>query len=200
MPNSIFTPPGSRYNHPAKIMTLGHVYAQGKAADAGRVRESRTEYDAGIIQDNTRWTRLIHALNQERKWPLKQLFAALDPLLAPGIALVVVPPHRAFQAFWPVRTLAQMLAGNGRIDATGCLVRHITIQRIVYGGPSTRALHRQTIQVENPERVEGRRVLLLDDIAKSGASLVACREMLLGAGAEEVQAMALGRVIVPDRV
>ena len=200
MPDSIFMPAGDHLDHPAKIMTLGHVYAQGKAADAGRVRESRTEYDAGIIQDNTRWTRLIHALNQGRKWSLKQLFAALDPLLAPGIALVVVPPHRTFQAFWPVRTLAQMLAENGRIDATGCLVRHITIQRIVYGGPSTRALHRQTIQVENPERVEGRRVLLLDDIAKSGASLVACREMLLGAGAEEVQAMALGRVIVPDRV
>jgi len=42
-------------------------------------------------------------------------------------------------------------------------------------------------------------VLLLDDIAKSGASLMACRELLLGAGAETVQAMALGRVIVPDR-
>ena len=199
MPNSIFTHAGSRYNHPAKIVTLGHVYAQGKASDAGRVRESRTEYNAGVIQDNAWWTRLIHALNQGRKWPLKQLCAALDPLLEPGIALAVAPPHRAFQAFWPLRALAQMLAENGRIDATGCLVRHTTIRRIVYGGPSTRALHRQTIQLEHGELVEGRSVLLLDDIAKSGASLMACRELLLGAGAETVQAMALGRVIVPDR-
>ncbi len=150
------------------------------------------------MNENATWTRLINALNGERQWPLKRLYAMLDLLLAPGIALAVVPPHRAFQAFWPVRTLAQMLAQNGRIDATACLVRHATIRRIIFGGLSTRALHKHTIQLEHGELVAGKRVLLLDDIAKSGASLVACREMLLEAGAETVQAMALGRVIVPE--
>jgi len=198
MQDSVFTPSGEQYNRPAKIVTLGHYYAQGKAADAKIVRESRAGYNAGRVRDHAAWTRLINALNRERKWPLKQLYAALDPLLERDIALAVVPPHRAFQAFWPLRTLAQMLAENGRIDATGCLVRHTTIRRIVFGGPSTRALHRQTIQIEDPEWVEGRRVLLLDDIAKSGASLMACRELLLEAGAEGVQALALGRVIVPE--
>ncbi len=56
----------------------------------------------------------------------------------------------------------------------------------------------QTVEVEHQELVEGRQVLLLDDIAKSGASLMACRELLRDAGAETVQAMALGRVIVPE--
>jgi phosphoribosylpyrophosphate synthetase len=78
-------------------------------------------------------------------------------------------------------------------------VRHMTIRRITFGGPSTKALHRQTIRVENPHRVEGKRVLLLDDITKSGASLLACREMLYEAGATLVQAMALGKVIVAAR-
>ena len=83
------------------------------------------------------------------------------------------------------------------MDATSCLVRHTTIRRIVFGGPSTRALHRQTVRVENPSLVVGRRVLLLDDIAKkSGVSLEACREMLYEAGAKVVQAMALGKVII----
>ena len=198
--DSIFTPAGERYNHPAKIVTLGHCYAQGKAsAAAHRVRESRADYNAGVVRDNAAWTRLITALNKERQWPLKQLYAALDPVLAPNIAVAVVPPHRAFQAFWPLRTLAQKLCENDRVDATACLVRHTTIRRIIYGGPSTRALHRQTIQVEHQELVAGRRVLLLDDIAKSGASLVACRRAAGEAGAETVQAMALGRVIVPGK-
>ena len=142
------------------------------------------------------WTWLLNALNAERQWPLKRLYELLDPMLEPGIAIAAVPPHRAFQAFWPLRILAQRLAANGRVDASSCLVRHTTIRRIIYGGPSTRALHRQTIQVEDRELVEGQRVLLLDDIAKSGASLVACRELLQEAGAKTVQAAALGRVIV----
>lgn len=75
-------------------------------------------------------------------------------------------------------------------------MRHTTIRRIIYGGPSTRALHRQTIQVEEGALVQGQRVLLLDDITKSGASLVACREMLQEVGAEMVQALALGKAIV----
>ncbi|MGI4792147.1 MAG: phosphoribosyltransferase family protein [Janthinobacterium lividum] len=90
-------------------------------------------------------------------------------------------------------------AGFGRIDATACLVRRTIICRIIFGGPSTLALHQQTIQVEDETLVQGKRVLLLDDIAKSGVSLVACRKMLQEAGAEMVQAVALGRVIVDIR-
>ena len=199
MQDPIFLPSGEHLNRPAKIVTLGHYYPAGKRAAAqNAVREARADYNARFVQENAGWTRLINALNGERQWPLKRLFAILDPLLAPGIALAAVPPHRAFQAFWPLRTLAQQLAENRRIDATSCLVRHTTIRRIIYGGPSTRALHRQTIQAEHQELIVGQRVLLLDDIAKSGASLVACRELLYEAGAETVQALALGRVIVPE--
>ena len=153
-------------------------------------------YNPSIVRDHLAWTRLINALNAERQWPLKRLYKMLDSMLEPGIAIAAVPPHRAYQAFWPLRTLVQRLAANGRIDATACIVQHTTIRRIIYGGPSTRALHRQTIQVEEGALVQGQRVLLLDDIAKSGASLVACREMLQEVGAEMVQAVALGRVIV----
>ncbi|MES2461286.1 MAG: phosphoribosyltransferase, partial [Armatimonadota bacterium] len=82
-----------------------------------------------------------------------------------------------------------------RIDATDCLVRHTKIVRIVFGGPSTPSLHRRTIRCECGEKIAGKRVLLLDDIAKSGQSLLACRAMLYEAGASFVQAAALGRVI-----
>ena len=201
----LFLPAAGRYNQPARIVTLGHVYPQGQARAAKAaldvLRESRGRYDAAPHADpqavvrNAGWTKLLAALNAGRQWPLKRLFDQLDPLLLPDVALAAVPPHRAYQAFWPTRTLAQRLAANGRIDATACLVRQTTIRRILFGGPSTRALHRATVSVESAHLIQGRRVLLLDDIAKSGASLVACRELLLEAGASVVQAVALGRVI-----
>jgi len=211
---AIFVPASGRFNQPARIVTLGHVYPLGQARAAknalnknalGVVREGRAGYDAydtappadpQAVARNVAWTRLVTALNADRQWPLTRLFDQLDPLLAPDIAVAAVPPHRAYQAFWPTRTLAQRLAAHGRMDATACLVRQTTIRRIIFGGPSTRALHRATIRVEEAEIIQGRRVLLLDDIAKSGASLVACRELLLEAGASVVQAVALGRVIV----
>jgi hypothetical protein len=198
----VFTPAWGRRSQPGRIVTLGHYYPHGGVGGARTLlREARagyrTEADPQAVARNMGWTRLINALNAGRRWPLDRLFEMLDPVLRPGIALAAVPPHRAYQAFWPVRELAGRLAAErGRVDATGCLVRVATIRRIVFGGPSTRALHRDTIRAEGAERVRGRRVLLLDDIAKSGASLVACRELLREAGAEAVQALALGRVIV----
>jgi len=181
----IFVPAAGHYNRPARIVTLGHVYAQGQGRAAkdsvkNTVRESRAPYgaDPQVVARNAGWTRLVAALNAERQWPLRRLFELLDPLLVPDIAVAAVPPHRAYQAFWPARTLAQRLAADGRVDATACLVRHTTIRRIVFGGPSTRALHRATVYVEEAHLIQGRRVLLLE------------------AGASAVQAVALGRVIV----
>ena len=203
---SLFVPAWDRNNQPSKIVTLGHCYPRGKIA-AAKTLVRETDHQAGqvdgpsdsrLVRDHLAWTRLLNALNLERQWPLKRLYEMLDPMLKSGVAVAVVPPHKAYQAFWPMKTLAQRLAGNARVDATSCLVRHTTIRRIVFGGPSTRALHRQTIQVKDAELIRGQRVLLLDDIAKSGASLMACRGMLLEAGAEVVQAMALGRVIVGE--
>lgn len=201
--SALFVPHWNKYNKPARIVTLGHFYPESQKGTAqSLVREEREGYhtdtptDFRVMRQNLGWTQLITALNDERQWPLKRLFEILDPMLEQDIAIAVVPTHMAYQAFWPTRTLAQQLAENNRVDATSCLVRHTTIRRITFGGPSTKVLHRQTIRVENPHIIQDKRVLLLDDIAKSGASLIACREMLLEAGATLVQAMAIGRVII----
>jgi hypothetical protein len=201
--DSVFLRSWPAYNRPSSIVTLGHYYPQRQLGETETLlRESPASYHAAApinpvaIRRNLGWTTLINALNADRRWPVKRLFERLDTMLEPEIGIAVVPTHLAFQAFWPMRTLARQLADHERVDATSCLVRHTTIKRITFGGPSTRALHRQTIRLERQELVAGRRVLLLDDITKSGASLLACREMLLEAGAVTVQAMAIGRVIV----
>jgi hypothetical protein len=201
--DAIFLHSWPAYDRPSSIVTLGHYYPQ-RQIDVSEtlLRESRSSYNAAVPIDpsamcqNLGWTKLINALNTSRQWPIKRLFERLDPMLQRDISIAVVPTHMAYQAFWPTRTLARQLAADKRVDATSCLVRHTTIKRITFGGPSTRALHRQTVRLEHPELVAGRRVLLLDDITKSGASLAACREILLEEGATVVQSMALGRVIV----
>ncbi|WP_437607139.1 ComF family protein [Sorangium sp. So ce834] len=46
-------------------------------------------------------------------------------------------------------------------------------------------------RVRAPERVHGRRVALVDDVATTGATLAACRDALLGAGAASVTYLVL---------
>ena len=203
---AIFLPMWSSYNRPSRIVTLGHYYPRRQIDTANTIlRESGGGYSAvnpdnpnnpKAMRQNLGWTTLINALSADRRWPIKRLYEMLDPMLQPGISIAVVPTHMSYQAFWPMRTLARQLAAHERSDATSCLVRHTTVKRITFGGPSTRELHRQTIRLEHPELVAGANVLLLDDIAKSGSSLAACRDILLDAGAAVVQAMAIGRVIV----
>jgi hypothetical protein len=207
--NGVFVAAFRGNDDPRRIVTLGSYYPVNQILDAsGALRfikeGGETGYNAasvGAMRDAVRWTRWINDLNRGRKWVLQRLFERLDPMLAPDIALAVVPSHDPFQDVPPIRELARRLAASGeRGDATGCLVRHTRIKRIVWGGPSYPGLHRDTISIVDPHLVEGRRVLLLDDIAKSGASLRACQELLLRhAGAARVQPMALGRVVARGR-
>lgn len=199
----MFVPAWSQYNQPNKIVTLGPYYPQARAGEAkALLREARASYtvgnlETGLVRSGVGWTQVINALNKDRRWSLQLLFERLNPMLEQGIAIAVVPAHTAYTVSAPIRELARQLASEaGRVDAGGCLERHTPIARILFGGPSTRALHRQTVTVTTPELVQGRRILLLDDIAKSGASLIACRELLHEAGAPLVQAVCLGRVII----
>lgn len=201
--SGVFRDSGNQYNQPDRIVTFGPYLPNTQVMDAnGALRYIReggeTGYNAGQVIDMRRalrWTRWVNALNDGRKWVQQRLFERLDVLLEDEIALVTVPSHNPYQTDTPIRQLAQRLAESGnRIDATACLVRQTKIKRISYGGPSYRSLHRQTIAVMHPERITGRQVLLLDDIARSGASLRACREILYDAGATLVQSLALARV------
>jgi hypothetical protein len=174
---------------------LDYVQRYGLTGPAGPEREGLTWTEVREMREAAQTTRWLDALMKGRKWPVERLAERLDPMLPEGIALAVVPGHDPFVTDTPIRELARRLCAEGkREDATAALVRHTKIRRIVYGGESTLALHRATISVGDPALIAGKVVLLLDDVARSGMSLLACRRMLLEAGGAHVQAAALARV------
>ncbi len=200
----MFREPYAERNRPERIVTFGAYLRVSESLEAhGKlryVREARAAYGASPVPvagdaAKLEHSRLIEALNRGRKWARERFTRWLDPLLASDIAVAVVPSHDPYQIDTPICSLARELAAIGeRADATGVLVRQTRIARIVFGGPSTPALHRETIRVELPHLVAGKAVLLLDDIVKSGNSLRACRDLLYESGAGVVQAVALGRI------
>jgi predicted amidophosphoribosyltransferase len=63
---------------------------------------------------------------------------------------------------------------------------------------------RQAFEVRDPEPLNGRRILLVDDVFTTGATLNECAKTVLKAGAMSVRALTLARTIetnlVPDRL
>lgn len=124
---------------------------------------------------------------------LRWLFQQIDPLLSKDFAIAVVPSHDPAAGLSGIHQLAQALARQNRLDATACLVRFRKIPKLATGGSRSVARHMSSIRVEHAEIIQGREVLLLDDVTTSGNSLVACKVLLLEAGAARVKYMALGR-------
>ena len=64
--------------------------------------------------------------------------------------------------------------------------------------PSAKARRRnvqRAFTVPDPERVAGRRILLVDDVVTTGATAQACARALKRAGAQAVHVLALARVV-----
>jgi ComF family protein len=129
------------------------------------------------------------------------LHRAAAPLLAPGMLVAPVPLHR-------LRLIRRRY--NQSALLSGALARVARLQHLpdllqrTRSTPSQEGLHRDdrfsniagAIRV-NPRHaatLTGRDVLLVDDVMTSGATLAACADACLGAGATSVFAVVLARV------
>lgn len=137
---------------------------------------------------------LVLSLKKQEQKGLSYFLTQLTPLFRSDIAIAVVPSHDPANTISGMKILARALIANTtRIDAVDCLTRTVKVVKSATGGDRSIQKHLSSIQVNQPELIKGQAVLLLDDVTTSHNSLMACRSLLLAAGATSVQAYALGQ-------
>jgi len=132
----------------------------------------------------------------------KWLHRAGREVIETADVLVPVPLHRwrlLVRTYNQSALLAQALGGLAEKPvAANALIR--TKATVSQGGLSRKERRRNVahaFKVENPHAIEGKRVLLIDDVLTSGATANACAVALLNAGAAAVDVLALARVPGP---
>lgn len=122
----------------------------------------------------------------------------LEQHIPRDVAIAVVPGHGIGEAQGGLRNLAQRLCRTGRFDATAALVRTKAVQKSATAKPGERPsaeMHRDSITA-NSRLLSGRDVWVLDDVVTRGASMRACRWLVLDKNhghAKSVTLLALGR-------
>ena len=123
-----------------------------------------------------------------------------EELLAEADLILPVPLHRwrlLQRGFNQSAVLAQRIARlTGRPWAPGVLERHRATgsQQGLKAQERLENITAAAFRVRRPERVAGARVVLIDDVLTTGATLSACAAVLRRAGATGVDAVALARV------
>ncbi len=103
------------------------------------------------------------------------------------IVIAYVPSSNSTKTVTSIRKVAESLASvKDRINGTSCVVRHTTIAKAANGGNQSKQVHFDSIRIEHQEIIRGRTVVPLDDVTTSGNSLIACKELLMNAGATKV--------------
>ena len=164
----------------------------------------------GVLRD------LIHATKYDQRRTLvaaltPRLIRAADDLLAPGAVLVPVPLHpwrqwsrgfnqagdiacalgRHARGATVVQALRRTRHTRPQSDLDAEARRHNVRGAFAFAGVTVWSRRRAA------RRIAGRRVVLVDDVMTTCATLDACARVLLDAGAREVSAVTLARVANP---
>ena len=101
--------------------------------------------------------------------------------------------RRIKRGFDQVELLARETAKQLGVEAVPCLkkIRHTPPQSTLRSAAQRRANVLGAFRVIAPEAVAGKRILLLDDIITTGATLSECARTLILAGAQQVQCATL---------
>lgn len=151
----------------------------------GEINPEFSKHNCGVILD----------LKEGKEYAVNHFYNATTSHIPNGLPIVIVPSSNSENINTGIKKLGQLLAKNGRIDATSCLVRHTTIPKAAKGGPRNVQSHLNSINVQNVHLIKGKSVILLDDVTTSGSSLDACEELLIRAGASEVLKFAIANTV-----
>ena len=150
-----------------KIVALGCYHRFG-----GRDRRIKSGFGE--------FERMLLDLKQRRVRAVDAFAKALDRVLKKDVVICVVPSHKAEDSnVSGIADVARRVAANGRIDAIDLLIRGRTVDKLSGGGRRDIQVHYDSIVHNDVVDVTGKTVVVLDDIATSGNSLIACRNIVL---------------------
>ena len=109
----------------------------------------------------------------------------IDP--NPTIVVAAVPSSKPQNTDRALDRIARQINRRHGNSEAQVLRRTSEVESAHLGGARDSSTHWQTIGVANQGRVQGRRFLLIDDVATTCTSLDVCREKLLRAGAVSVE-------------
>lgn len=109
-----------------------------------------------------------------------------------NVSIVVVPSHDPAKNESGILSLARKLSPK-TVDVASCLVRTKKINKLAAGGTRSVRVHLRTIKLQNAHMIEGKHIILLDDVTTTGNSLLACKQILQKAGPKEITMIAIGK-------
>lgn len=151
----------------------------------------------------------LPSIIRRHKYGLDQSLAkALAEFLGPDLPytcadcdlVIPIPLHRR-RLWWRGFNQAALLAAavsrriGTPLDIASLARSRATAPQTYQKHDARRSNVRRAFVVKRPERVTGRRVLLVDDVMTTGATADECARVLLAAGARRVDVLTLARVL-----
>ena len=145
-------------------------------------------------------TSLLRFKFRRRPWYARSygvILAAKLPDIQEKFDLIVWVPVSRLRKFKrgydQVELIAHILCNQLQVTPVPCLkkIRHNPPQSSIASAAQRRANVLGVYKVPNPEFVRGKRILLLDDIITTGATISECAKTLMAAGAKEVYGVAI---------
>lgn len=137
---------------------------------------------------------------ENKKLLSRWLFIAGEDIFKQGIDIIIpVPLHSARlfkRKYNQSAVLADGLSELCHIPANYSLLKKIkhTAPQIQCSGKQRLKNVKDAFQVISPEQIRGKRIVLIDDVYTTGATLTECAKALKKAGAKSVDALTVARV------
>jgi len=146
---------------------------------------------------------VLHRYKYNRDISLAPLLGALlaqrTPLAAAAYDVIVpVPLHISrlrWRGFNQAQLLAHYFAGNAAIDPYSLTRVRPTRPQVDLNESERRRNVAGAFRVTRPECVDGQRILLIDDVYTTGATVDECSHALRRAGARSVDVLVLARAV-----